>query len=240
MKKIASILALLSFLALPCAAQEVVTALRHPTSGGGGIAVTCATGAGSFSGTSATLTISAPNGSLVVVGVGTQLTANFTSLKDNLGNNLTADTSSWIGATNPGFAKMFHEVSTGITSITATFAAGTNEISVEGCYVTGLTNNAADVIDQTGHVVTGGSTVLTTGAMTTTNAADAIFGFVHDGNNVTTFGATSPWVLGDTHSTSSSYSAGIIYQIVAATGTYTPTGTLSPSQAYSAVGGSYK
>lgn len=216
--------------------QMPMGGITGPASGGSGIAVTCALGSGSFSGTSATVSIAAPNGSLVVVGVGTILNANFTSLKDNLGNNLTADTTTWVNSD----VKMFHEVSTGITGVTATFAAGTNQISVEACYATGLTTNAADVIDQTGHSSAGAAATFTSGAMTTTNASDVVFGFVYAASNTTTVAATSPWLLGDTHSTAGSYSAAIVYQIVAATGTYTPAGTLTPSQSYTAIGGSYK
>lgn len=125
------------------------------------------------------------------------------------------------------------------SSVVATFAAGTNQISLEGCYVTGLTNNAVDVMDNTGASFPTG-TSWHSGSMTTGNANDVVFGYVLAANNVDTFAATSPWVLGNTATIQSTYSAAIVYQIVSSTGSYQPTGTGSTSNSMVAIGGAYK
>lgn len=238
--------ALLLFCA-SCASAQIRGPHRKIFTATPSIAVTCVTGAGSFSGTSATLTIAPPSGSMLVVGLSTLIPANFTSLQTSLGANLTQDsagsgTNAFIpGGTNNAFSALFHasSVPSGITNVKATFAAGTNQIALEGCYVTGLASQVVDAIDNTGHYTVSG-TAWSTGAVTTSNANDVVFGFAYAESNDPTFTATAPFILGDSKATAGSYSAAIAYQIVSSTGSYTPAGTMSLATSALGISGAYK
>ena len=123
----------------------------------------------------------------------------------------------------------------GITTVTATFSASVTGRSVWVLEVSGADTGTTTVRDVGSTVSNAASATNVLGAsMTTANAADIIVTGFLDGGTFTT--ANSPW----TASTTINNGNGLVYQIVAATGSYQGSGNQTPSATFSASQASFK
>jgi hypothetical protein len=171
-----------------------------------------------------------PSGALIIASVqwyGSTVTASisgYTQAKVQAG---TTDTNYRLGI-------YWFDAASGLASgstITATYSVAASNPMISASYVTGL-NNASPVDVTGGTSTTGAGTAWTSGNITTTNADDLLYTACGiDGLRTSTPGASDTEIQ-DFQNSGAATTQTAVYRIVAATGTYAETGTLSSSVSF--------
>jgi hypothetical protein len=129
------------------------------------------------------------------------------------------------------------------TVLTANYSASVTSRAVAGCSFTGIVSSAA--LDATASATPAAGTAWNCGGVITTNANDVVVGVVMgDAGAGTTSTPAGGWTevpatAGDFNDNAAGDSWTMVYQIVSATGTYTPSGTWGISETTAGASGAY-